>query len=188
MRHTLLGMALLALAGHSPLAADTKTPGLRLDARHLKTGRFLYRTLLNGKDAGSSEISIRKAPGSGNFIYTNHVTGQFSQQWEAIATESFAPISAKLPGQCLPSRCWENTFRLSSIVQNAVSFHTCEQWSGYVLMPQSGYCGHPLFGLNFGLPENLGTVNQCNEGILANTMPHNSGWNFPDLHQFVLGP
>jgi hypothetical protein len=67
-----------------------------LNARRLKTGRFLYRTLLNGRDAGNSDISICTLPDSGNFIYTNHVTGQFSQQWEAIATPTFVPISAKL--------------------------------------------------------------------------------------------
>lgn len=67
------------------------------DAGHLKTGRFLYQDFLNGNQVGSDEISIRRAPDSGNFIYTNLVTGQFvAQQWEAVATASFVPISAKL--------------------------------------------------------------------------------------------
>ena len=90
------GTVLLALSGVSFLATGAKVAEAKLDANHLKTGRFLYRTLLNGKDAGNSNISIRKIPGSSNLIYTNHVTGQFSQQWEAIAAPTFVPISAKL--------------------------------------------------------------------------------------------
>jgi hypothetical protein len=92
----LAGIALLALVGDSFLSADAKAVGSKPDANQLKTGRFLYRILQNGKDAGNGDISIRKLPGSGNFIYTTHVTGQFSQQWEAIATPTFVPISAKL--------------------------------------------------------------------------------------------
>jgi hypothetical protein len=96
MRYVLLVFALLALAGNSFISIYAKPADPKLDARRLKTGRFLYRTLLNGKDAGNSDISVRKLPGSDNFIYTTHVTGQLSQQWEAVATETFMPISAKL--------------------------------------------------------------------------------------------
>jgi hypothetical protein len=40
--------------------------GPKADAQRLKTGRFLYRTILNGKDAGNSDISVRKLADSGN--------------------------------------------------------------------------------------------------------------------------
>jgi hypothetical protein len=65
------------------------------DANLLQTGRFQYRTTIDGKDAGASEIAIRRSEGS-NFVFTNHVTGAFVQQWEAVAGVGFEPISAKL--------------------------------------------------------------------------------------------
>jgi len=55
----------------------------------------LYRTLVNGKDAGTNEISISRF-GPDSFIFTNHVSGAFAQQWEAVATIVFAPVSARL--------------------------------------------------------------------------------------------
>src|ERR1700722_8955813 len=54
------------------------------DANLLQTGRFQYRTTIDGKDAGASEITIRRSEGS-SFIFTNHVTCAFVQQWEAVA-------------------------------------------------------------------------------------------------------
>lgn len=87
-------LLLLALAGG--FCADAQPTAPSPNAEHLKTGQFVYRTVIHGKDAGNSEISIHKMPGSGNFAYTNRVSGAFSQQWEAVATPSFGPISAKL--------------------------------------------------------------------------------------------
>jgi Protein of unknown function (DUF3108) len=67
----------------------------RPSAERLKTGRFQYRTLVNGKDAGTNEISIAKS-GTDRFIFTNKVSGAFAQRWEAVATAMFAPVSAKI--------------------------------------------------------------------------------------------
>jgi hypothetical protein len=92
----LLGIALLGSAGNRFRPLDGKAVDPKPDARRLQTGRFLLRTFLNGKPAGYSDISIRQSAGSGRFTYTNRVTGQFSQQWEAVATETFEPIGAKL--------------------------------------------------------------------------------------------
>lgn len=64
------------------------------DAGLLQPGRFVYGTLVNGKDGGSSEISIRQV--AENFVFTNQVSGEFKQRWEAVATRMFVPISAKL--------------------------------------------------------------------------------------------
>jgi hypothetical protein len=94
MPHIVSRFVLLALLGG--FHADAQTTTSALNAGNLKTGRFLYRTILRGEDAGNSEISVRKSPDSGNFVYTNRVSGAFSQQWEAIATPSFGPISARL--------------------------------------------------------------------------------------------
>jgi hypothetical protein len=90
----LIGFVLLAVG--RGLHADLETVTARLGARHLKMGHFLYRTVINGQTAGDSEISIQKLPNSQNFIYANRVSGAFDQQWEAVATPSFGPISAKL--------------------------------------------------------------------------------------------
>jgi hypothetical protein len=78
MARFLSSLVLLALVGG--FHADAQTTGSALNAGLLKPGRFLYRTIVRGEDAGDSEISIRKAPDSGNFVYTNRVSGAFSQQ------------------------------------------------------------------------------------------------------------
>jgi hypothetical protein len=91
-----LWTALFVLACGGSLSTIGKVAEGRPNAARLRTGRFLYRTFLNGKDAGDSSISIRKLPGSGNIVYATDISGQFSQKWEAIATEAFVPISAKL--------------------------------------------------------------------------------------------
>jgi len=75
------------------LVVTTLASGQTFDAARLRTGRFVYRTVANGKDAGGSEITISR---DGNFRFTNHVTGQFVQDWEATTTAAFAPIAAKL--------------------------------------------------------------------------------------------
>jgi Protein of unknown function (DUF3108) len=85
---------LLALAGG--FYADAQPTASSPNAGHLKTGQFVYRTVIHGKEAGNSEISVHKLPDSENFVYTNRVSGAFSQQWEAIATPTFTPISARL--------------------------------------------------------------------------------------------
>jgi hypothetical protein len=87
-------LLLLALAGG--FYADAQPTAPSPNAGHLKTGQFVYRTVIHGKEAGNSEISVHKLPDSENFVYTNRVSGAFSQQWEAIATPAFVPISAKL--------------------------------------------------------------------------------------------
>lgn len=65
------------------------------DAGRLRAGVFTYRTMVDGKDAGSSRIRIRKA-GPDTFSFTNLVEGLFSQSWEALVSRQLAPISAKL--------------------------------------------------------------------------------------------
>jgi hypothetical protein len=70
--------------------------GPELSAARLQTGSFRYRTLVGGKEAGQSQIQIRRSADTGNYVYSNLITGAFSQSWEAIASPSFMPISAKL--------------------------------------------------------------------------------------------
>ena len=65
------------------------------DARRLATGIFRYRTLVDGREAGKSKIRIRRAD-SGEFVFTNEVTGAFRQSWEAVATRDLVPRSARL--------------------------------------------------------------------------------------------
>src|SRR6185369_8565939 len=67
-----------------------------LDATKLRIGSFRYQTLVDGKDGGESRIRIRRSRESGNVIFSNVVTGAFSQSWESVATPRFAPLTAKL--------------------------------------------------------------------------------------------
>ena len=46
------------------------------------------------KDLGTSEITISKL-GPDRFMFTNRVSGAFAQQWKALATATFVPVSAK---------------------------------------------------------------------------------------------
>jgi hypothetical protein len=89
MRYAFLLIALLAL---SVKGSPTDS---RPSAEQLKTGRFQYRSVINGKDAGTSETSISKL-GPDKFMFTVRVSGAFAQQWEAVATAMFAPVSAKI--------------------------------------------------------------------------------------------
>ncbi len=67
-----------------------------LAATRLQTGSFSFRTLVDGKEAGRSRIEIRSSANSGNCVFSNLVIGSFSQSWEAVASPTFAPMSAKL--------------------------------------------------------------------------------------------
>src|SRR4030095_9455568 len=67
-----------------------------LAATRLQTGSFSFRTLVDGKEVGRSRIEIRSSANSGNCVFSNLVIGSFSQSWEAVASPTFAPMSAKL--------------------------------------------------------------------------------------------
>src|SRR4029450_4043435 len=67
-----------------------------LDAGRLQIGSFSFRTLAAGKEGGRSRIQIHRAADSGNYVFSNLVTGSFSQSWESVATPKFVPVSAKL--------------------------------------------------------------------------------------------
>jgi hypothetical protein len=77
-----------------PVSSSAQRPPA-FDAGRLQAGVFAYRTMVNGKEAGSSRIRIRKTDPD-TFSFTNLVEGLFSQSWEALASRQFAPISAKL--------------------------------------------------------------------------------------------
>jgi len=95
MKLIFVGVLTLALLGFASRVDKSNIERTAPNAKRLKTGRFRYRTLVNGKDAGNSEISLRVTD-SGQFAFSNQVSGQFSQRWEAVATVAFVPISAKL--------------------------------------------------------------------------------------------
>ena len=95
VRYIFSSIVLLTVLVSESSTGQSSSISPRGNAEQLKIGRFRYRTLVNGKDGGTSEISISKS--SANiFTFTNHVSGAFAQQWEAVATTMFAPLSAKL--------------------------------------------------------------------------------------------
>src|SRR5882757_2591082 len=79
----------MALAGGQVARPD-------LDATRLQTGSYSFRTLVDGKEVGRSRIHIRRSDDSQNYVFSNLVLGSFSQSWEAVASPTFAPVSAKL--------------------------------------------------------------------------------------------
>jgi hypothetical protein len=76
--------------------ADGEAARRDLDAGRLQTGSFSFRTLVGGKEVGQSRIQIRKVTDSEKYVFSNLVIGSFSQSWEAVASPTFAPVSAKL--------------------------------------------------------------------------------------------
>jgi hypothetical protein len=66
------------------------------DATRLRMGFYSFQTLVDGKEVGRSRIQISKSADSGNYVFSNVVIGSFSQSWEAVASPTFAPVSAKL--------------------------------------------------------------------------------------------
>jgi hypothetical protein len=79
----------LAMAGGQVERCD-------FDATTLRTGSYSFRTLVDGKEVGRSGIQISKSAASGNYVFSNVVTGSFSQSWEAVVSPTFGPVSAKL--------------------------------------------------------------------------------------------
>jgi hypothetical protein len=67
-----------------------------LDAGRLQTGSFSFRTLVDGREVGRSRIQIHRSTDSGTYIFSNLVIGSFNQSWEAVASPTFGPVSAKL--------------------------------------------------------------------------------------------
>jgi hypothetical protein len=51
---------------------------------------------VDGKEVGRSRIQVRRSTDSRNYIFSNLVIGSFSQCWEAVASPTFAPVSARL--------------------------------------------------------------------------------------------
>jgi len=78
---------IILLAQETPPISDAK-----FDAARLRTGRFDYQIMQNGKQLATFTITIDKKVG-GNFRFT---AKGLDQEWESIATSSFAPISAAL--------------------------------------------------------------------------------------------
>lgn len=71
-------------------------------AVRLKMGTFTYRDLDHGNEVGGNTITIRKLANSERYDFSNDSTfaadfsGFHSQRWDAVATPTFEPISAKL--------------------------------------------------------------------------------------------
>jgi len=86
--------AAIALLGCAAASGQTILPGL--DAQRLQTGSFLYRTILEGKEAGESRIQLRRRENGEEFVFTNAVSGAFQQSWEAVCSRAFRPIFARL--------------------------------------------------------------------------------------------
>jgi len=87
------GAVLLLAAFASGTGAQDPRPDF--DAGRLRAGVFRYRTLIEGKEAGESRISVRRSD-SGDFVFSNVVEGAFGQSWESVASRGFLPVSAKL--------------------------------------------------------------------------------------------
>jgi hypothetical protein len=89
MRFVVIVCLTLAIASGQEARPD-------LDAARLHTGSFSFRTLVDGKDVGGSRIQIRRSADLRNYVFSNLVIGSFSQSWEAVASPTFGPVSAKL--------------------------------------------------------------------------------------------
>src|SRR4029078_3113368 len=89
-------MRFVAIIGLTLAIARAQDARPDLDAGRLQTGSFSFRTLVAGKETGQSRIQIRRSADSRHYIFSNLVVGSFSQSWEAVASPTFGPVSAKL--------------------------------------------------------------------------------------------
>jgi hypothetical protein len=100
MKHNTALLVVIALVSFLPMPSATQVPRFKdrpdFDARRLKTGTFVYRDREGSKDLGRSQISIEEIPSSGNFRFSNVVTGKFSQRWVAVTSSTLDPVSASL--------------------------------------------------------------------------------------------
>jgi hypothetical protein len=89
----LLFGALTAIAQSTP--PDKNPPEMsdaKFDATRLRTGRFEYRIVRDGKQIATFTITVDKQS-DGNFRFA---AKGFNQEWESVASSSFHPISAAL--------------------------------------------------------------------------------------------
>jgi hypothetical protein len=89
-------MNFIALVCLASVLASGQVSRPDLNAGRLRTGSFLYRTLVDRAEAGRALIRVRRCDDSGNYVFSNIITGSFSQSWEAVASLTFSPVSAKL--------------------------------------------------------------------------------------------
>jgi hypothetical protein len=127
--------------------------GFRAD--RLRMGAFRYRTLVNGKEAGSSEIRIRRSR-AGTFEFTNEISGAFRQSWAAVASAEFVPVSARLSSAS--GTVFELTYRgdrvtgsAGRVVDDVVAAGTVDQridWAAVMSMREygaGGTCGFRVY-------------------------------------------
>lgn len=97
-RSTQMTLAICLYAAIAVLSTDLGGQAARpdFDALRLQTGTFRYRTIVDGHEAGNSQIEVRAIGRSGQYRYSNLISGAFSQHWESIATAQFEPVSATL--------------------------------------------------------------------------------------------
>jgi hypothetical protein len=85
--------AFAAAAQSAPLGKGSSSASdAMFGAVRLRTGRFDYQIMQNGKQIATFAIAIEKQA-DGNFRFA---AKGLNQEWESIATSSFAPISAAL--------------------------------------------------------------------------------------------
>ena len=90
-----LSAGLIFSPSHSSTTEISYAPA-RPDAHRLKTGQFDYRDTNDRKPLGTSRINIEKVGADEEYNFSAETIGYGDQQWESIATSSFAPISARL--------------------------------------------------------------------------------------------
>ena len=88
----LIGAVTAIAQGTPPENKPPEMSDAKFDASRLRTGRFEYRIVRDGKQIATFTITVDKQS-DGNFRFT---AKGFNQEWESVATSSFQPISAAL--------------------------------------------------------------------------------------------
>jgi|GEM_PF-1951372 len=66
------------------------------DAHRIRTGTFRYSDSINGRAVGESRIRVERLGETGKVVFSNVVDGVSDQQWKAVITPDFRPVSAEL--------------------------------------------------------------------------------------------
>ena len=88
-------LAIACTRAEPPVTGPTVRARPAFDAARLKTGRFVYRTMLAGAYAGTATISVTRIDAR-TYRFANEVEGKFPQTWESTATSAFEPLAATL--------------------------------------------------------------------------------------------
>ncbi|HTD75876.1 MAG TPA: hypothetical protein VK652_20275 [Steroidobacteraceae bacterium] len=124
----ILSIALVLMTASADPGADLSSLHIRVDARRLQTGEFVYRDSSKGKVLGESSIGIRMDQQDSTYRFSAQTIGYADQHWESVATPTLSPVSARLTFGKGPDRptAFDLHYAQGKVTGFALSRHSSE--------------------------------------------------------------